>query len=105
MIGSGRARDVVACMHLSKWWDSQKNHHRHQLQTIVIASTCRLQWRDVRNPSQSFKMLGVIREILGAHDKVEPEFAAATEFAVELEQQIQAPLSEDLFSGVFFSHC
>jgi hypothetical protein len=44
-------------------------------------------------------MLGVIREILGAHDKVEPEFA------VELEQQIQAPLSEDLFSGVFFSHC
>jgi hypothetical protein len=33
-------------------------------------------------------MLGVIREILGAHDKVEPEFAAATEFAVELEQQI-----------------
>jgi hypothetical protein len=50
-------------------------------------------------------MLGVIREILGAHDKVEPEFAAATEFSVELEQQIQAPLSEDLFSGVFFSHC
>jgi hypothetical protein len=43
-------------------------------------------------------MLGVIREILGAHAKVEPEFA------VELEQQIQAPLSEDLFSGVFFSH-
>jgi hypothetical protein len=36
---------------------------------------------------------------------VEPEFAAATEFSVELEQQIQAPLSEDLFSGVFFSHC
>lgn len=67
-------------MHLSKWWDSQKNHHRYHLQTIVIASSCRLQWRDVRNPSQSFKMLGVIREILGAHDKVEPELLLQLNF-------------------------